>query len=137
MMKLTKRIHILFLSLIVVFLFACSEAQKKASSPDSAANVSVQENVAQQPNPAEAISAQQPSSSGNTEAKSRLQFAQNYMKMAKKGIISYSQTVAICRGIIKDYPDTEYAQQARELLQEIPEDLRAQYNLTNAELGLE
>jgi len=137
MVKLTKRIHILFLSFGVVFLFGCSGEQKKASSADTDANVSAQETTVKQANPAETIAASKPASPGNDEAKQKLAFAENNIRMAKRGILTYSQSVAICRGIIKDYPNTEYEQQAKELLREVPENLRAQYNLTDTELGLE
>jgi hypothetical protein len=80
----------------------------------------------------EQVSAQE--STKILEAQQKLMFAQHNFKMAQKGILGYSQVVALCRGVIQDYPDTEYAQQALDLLRQIPEDQRAQYNLTDEEL---
>lgn len=136
MVKLKKYTHILFLSFSVVFLFGCSGEQKKASPADTAANLSARETMVKQDNPAETTSSPGASSPENAEAQQKLVFARNNMTMAKKGILNYSQAVAICRGIIRDYPNTEYEQQALELLREVPEDLRPQYNLTDEELGL-
>jgi len=65
-----------------------------------------------------------------------LTFAQNYLKMSQKGILSYSQAVVICRGVIKDYPETRYELEARTLLRQVPEDLRSQFNITDEELEL-
>ena len=136
MKKLTKRIHILFLSIGVVFLIGCSGEHKQTPAADTAADVPAQETAVKPAESVEAASVPEPSPSGIDAAKQKLMFAQNNMKMARKGILSYSQAVAICRGVIKDYPNTDYEQQARELLREVPEDLRAQYNLSDEELGL-
>ncbi|MDH4203042.1 MAG: hypothetical protein OEV87_09115 [Phycisphaerae bacterium] len=135
MVKLTKRIHILFLSFGVAFLVGCSGEQKKASM-DTVADVPAQEAAVKPAEPVKAEPISEPAPSDINEAKQRLVFAQNNMKMAQRGILSYSQAVAICRGVIKDYPNTEYEQQAKELLREVPEDLRSQYNLSDEELGL-
>jgi hypothetical protein len=134
MVKLIKYVYILFLSFGVMGLFGCSGEQKQVSV-DTAAEISVPEVTVNQKNPPETIAASESASPENDEAKQKLAFAENNMTMAKKGILNYSQPVAICRGIIKDYPDTEYEQQARKLLREVPEDLRSQYNLTDEELG--
>jgi len=135
MVKSTQCFHIIFLSFGVVFLFGCSGEQKKVSA-DTVAEISVRETTVKQENPAETTAAPESSSPENAEAKQKLVFAWSNMKMAKRGILNFSQAVVICRGIIKDYPDTEYEQQARQLLREVPEDLRPQYNLTDEELGL-
>lgn len=55
---------------------------------------------------------------------------------AKKGAITYKQTVELCRQIMKDYPNTPQAEQARQLLRQLPEEDRKRYNVTNEELGL-
>jgi len=136
MVKLTKRIHILVLSFGIVFLVGCSGEHKQATSADTAADVPAQEAAVKQAEPAKAVPAPESAPSENNEAKQKLVFAQNNMKMAQRGILNYSQAVAICRGVIKDYPNTEYEQQARTLLREVPEDLRSQYNLSDEELGL-
>ena len=129
MIKLKKYLHIIFLSFVVIFLFGCSGEKKQALSVDTAPKESVKEITAGQPTQAAANQA-------DSEVGQKLMFAKSNLDMAQKGILSYSQTVAICRGIIKDYPGTEYEQQARMLLREVPEDLRPQYNLSDEELGL-
>jgi hypothetical protein len=44
--------------------------------------------------------------------------------------------IELCRQIIRDYPGTKYADEARMLLRKVPERYRKRYNLTNDELGL-
>ncbi len=132
MVKLTKRIYLLFLAVGVVFLFGCSGEHK--TPIDTAADASARESAAKASSPSVTASTAQTPSSKNAEAEQKLAFAKNNINMAKKGILNYSQSVAICRGIIRDYPDTEYEQKAKMLLREVPENLRAQYHLTDAEL---
>ena len=55
---------------------------------------------------------------------------------AKKGAITYKQTVELCRQIMNQYPNTPYAEKARQLLRQIPEPQRKRYKITNEELGL-
>lgn len=55
---------------------------------------------------------------------------------AKKGVITYKQTVDLCRQIMKDYPNTPQAEQARQMLRQIPEAERKKYKVTNEEMGL-
>lgn len=147
MMNFKNHSHILFLSIVAVCLFGCSQQQRQETSADAKSQVSSQDAPVQEAvvKPAEEVKPvehvkdageQEAASQENTEAAQKLVFAQKYMTMAKKGILNYSQSVAICRGVIKDYPNTDYAQQARELLREVPEDLRSQYNLSDEELGL-
>ncbi|MHC4781791.1 MAG: tetratricopeptide repeat protein [Planctomycetota bacterium] len=147
MMKLNKQINILFLTFVAIFLFGCSAKQQQKESvetkPELASeDIQVPETVAE---PAEEkkkeekiedVSEQQPSSQEIPDAQQKLMFAQNYLKMSQKGILSYSQAVAICRSIIKDYPETQYEQQARTLLGQVPDDLRSQFNITDEELEL-
>ena len=145
MMKQTRCISVTLLSTIAVLIVGCSGGQKKAATEDVTSKPVAREAVAvqsAQPKPAEpaepAPAPVQPQATDTaSEAQKKLTFAQNNMKMAEKGIMGYHQAVAICRSIIKDYPGTEEAKQAQELLQKIPEDKRAQYNLTNEELGIE
>lgn len=49
---------------------------------------------------------------------------------------SYRDPVNWCRQIIKNYPNTKYAQEAQVLLRQVPEKYRQQYNITDEELGL-
>jgi hypothetical protein len=48
----------------------------------------------------------------------------------------YAKPVEMCRTVIKDYPNTKYAERARILLRGIPERFRARYDITDQELGL-
>jgi hypothetical protein len=147
MMKQSKHIYILFLVFFVIFLFGCSEKQQQKAPIDtgpelSSEDIQVQEAVVE---PAEEtkeveqikeVNEQTTASQEIPEAQQKLAFAQNYLKMSQKGILSYSQAVAICRGVIKDYPETQYEREARTLLGQVPEDLRSQFNITDEELEL-
>ena len=71
------------------------------------------------------------------QAERKLAYARDlFMKLGRKPGLNYTRGVALCREIIRDYPGSEYAQQARELLREIPENQRARYKITDEELGL-
>lgn len=48
----------------------------------------------------------------------------------------YRNPVEWCRRVIKDYPNTKYAQEAQMLLRNVPKEYRQQYNITDQELGL-
>jgi hypothetical protein len=48
----------------------------------------------------------------------------------------YRKPVEMCRRVMKDYPNTKYAQEAQILLRNVPKEYRQQYNLTDEELGL-
>lgn len=86
--------------------------------------------------PSQEASSQETASQENSEAKRKIEFAQNNLKMAQKGILGYSQVVAICRDVIKQYPSTPYERQARVLLGQIPKDLHSKFNITDEEIGL-
>lgn len=135
MMKLKKHTCILFLSLMAVFLFGCSKECEQKSTPDAPSKEPCKETAVKQAQQTQEAAVSQVVSSENSEVEQKLAFAQSNLKMAQKGILSYSQTVAICRDVIKEYPETEYQQQAQMLLREVPEDLRSQYNLSDEELG--
>ncbi len=146
-MKPNKHIYILFLTVVVIFLFGCSAEQKQKASIDAKAELPSEDiqvpeaaiEPAEETKQVEEIkeaSEQETASQEIPEAQQRLVFAQNYLKMSQKGILSYSQAVAICRSVIKDYPETQYERQARTLLGQVPEDLRSQFNITDEELEL-
>ena len=50
--------------------------------------------------------------------------------------INYRSMVDICRTILQQYPDTQYAEKARGLLREMPTRFRKMYKITDEELGL-
>lgn len=71
------------------------------------------------------------------EAERRVSVVRDFFMTApRKRFITYKRGVDMCREIIRDYPDTLYAEQARHLLRQVPERQRATYNITDAELGL-
>lgn len=59
-----------------------------------------------------------------------------FMKAGQKRVTSYLKGVENCRAIMKKYPGTKYAEEARQLLRQIPENQRSRYNITDEELGL-
>lgn len=59
-----------------------------------------------------------------------------FMKMAQRRFTSYKQGVDNCRLIMRNYPGTVYAAEAQQLLRQVPENRRDDYNITNEELGL-
>ena len=116
------------------------QAASENATPELASqDVPVQEAVneqAEQTKEVKEVSEQELSFQENPQAQQRLEFAENNLKMAQKGILSYSQAVAIFRSIIRDYPGTQYERQARTFLGQVPEDLRSQFNITDEELEL-
>ena len=70
------------------------------------------------------------------EAEKKLAYTQGlYMKGSRSGVQSYKRGVEMCREIIRDYPNTKYAEEARHLLRQVPERQRTLYKITDAELG--
>jgi hypothetical protein len=59
-----------------------------------------------------------------------------FMKLGAKPGLTYTQGVRICREVMKEYPGSPYADQARDLLRQVPENQRARYKITDEELGL-
>jgi hypothetical protein len=70
------------------------------------------------------------------QAGKKLEFAKGFIPIGSKPGLNYARGVKLCREIMKDYPGSEYAEEARKLLLTIPEDQRERYKLTNEELGL-
>ena len=136
MMKPIRSASIVLLSCVALFLFGgCSNEQKAAPDenaiPEPITQGTVNETVQPQQVTAEAVDSQP------SEAENKLTFARNNLKMAQQGILCYHQVVAICRSVMRDYPGTDYVQQAQDILRQIPEGQHGQYKLTNEELGLE
>jgi len=50
--------------------------------------------------------------------------------------IKYGNMVRYCRLILENYPETSYAEKARQMLREIPERYRSRYKITDKEMGL-
>lgn len=124
--------RVVFLGLLVLItLSGCSESQKSQPAADVSPSQTA-EVIAESPKEAEppAVSEQE------TRVQKQLQFATGYIATAKQGVTPYAQPVAICRDVIKNNPGTKYADQARELLRQVPPDQRARFNITDEELGL-
>ena len=60
--------------------------------------------------------------------------AVQFMKMP--GAMGMGKAVANCKQILQKYPDTPQAAKARLLLRDVPERKRAQYHITNEDMGL-
>jgi hypothetical protein len=70
----------------------------------------------------------------NPQAQDLYNTAVQFMKMP--GAMGMGRAVANCHQILKEYPDTPEAAKARLLLRNVPERKRAQYKITNEEMGL-
>jgi hypothetical protein len=71
------------------------------------------------------------------QAEQKLAYARDlYMKLGKKPGLNYREGVKLCREVMRKYPGSEYADQAQQLLRQVPEQERAQYGITDEELGL-
>jgi len=71
------------------------------------------------------------------QAERKLQAAKDlFMPLGRKMGMTYKRGVEICRGIMREYPGSEYAEQARQLLRQVPENQRSRYGITDQELGL-
>lgn len=65
-----------------------------------------------------------------------LEYARAFVPMGRKPILTSKLGIDTCRQIIKDYPQSTYAQEARMLLRSVPEYERKRYKITDAEMGL-
>jgi hypothetical protein len=59
-----------------------------------------------------------------------------FMKTGAKHVTTYKRGIELCRQVMKDYPGSEYADKARQLLRKVPENQRSLYEITDQELGL-
>ncbi|MEN8126341.1 MAG: hypothetical protein ABFR90_00890 [Planctomycetota bacterium] len=134
---MTRYFHFIYFISLLTFLPACSGNYQQEASVDAKPQVASQDTAvepAEETKPAE--EAEKAASQDNSEVQKKLEFARSYLELAQKGVAGYSQTVAICRSVIKDYPGTEYECQAKEILAQVPEDLRSQFHITDEELEL-
>jgi len=71
------------------------------------------------------------------QAAKLLEYARTlFIPVGRKTGMSSKKGVELCREIIKTYPETEYADEARKLLRRVPEHKRKLYKVTNEEMGL-
>lgn len=77
------------------------------------------------------------SAADDYQAETLLSNARTFLKIGNRlPSHEYRNPIEWCRKVMKDYPNTKYAQEAQMLLRNVPEEHRQQYNLTNEELGL-
>ena len=74
----------------------------------------------------------------NPQAEKLLENARMFFRIGNRmtAAKSYGQPIRMCRQIIKDYPNTKYANEARLLMRQVPERYRQRYEITDEELGL-
>jgi hypothetical protein len=71
------------------------------------------------------------------QAEKLLSYARSFLKIGNRlPSHIYRNPIELCRQVIKDYPNTKYAQEAQMLLRNVPKEYRKMYNLTDEELGL-
>ena len=70
----------------------------------------------------------------DTQAGKLYEVAKMHYKKGK--YIGYGNAVKSCREIIEQYPETQYAGMARDMLRQIPRRKREQFNVTEEELGV-
>jgi len=71
------------------------------------------------------------------QAQKELEYAKGlFIPLSRKRMLTSKKGVDACRDIIKRWPGTKYAEEARNLLRQLPEADRRRYNITNDELGL-
>jgi hypothetical protein len=62
--------------------------------------------------------------------------AKSFLKGSRTTTLTAGSGVQLCRQILQQYANTEYAAKARELLRELPDELKTRYNITSAEMGI-
>lgn len=71
------------------------------------------------------------------EAAKKLEYAKTlFIPAGQKRFMTSKNGVETCREIFRRWPNTKYAEEARQLLRKIPPDEQKRYNITNEELGL-
>jgi hypothetical protein len=61
--------------------------------------------------------------------------AKSFLKGSRTTKLTAGPGVQACRQILQQYPNTPYAAKARELLAQLPDELKTRYNITPAEMG--
>ncbi len=71
------------------------------------------------------------------EAEKKLAYIRDlFIRGSRMGVQSYKRGIDMCREVIRDFPNTQYAEEARQLLRQVPERQRERYNVTDAEIGM-
>ncbi len=73
----------------------------------------------------------------NPRAETLLENAKAFFKIGNRmQYHTYAKPIEMCRTVIRDYPNTKYADEARVLMRQVPERFRQRYKITDEELGL-
>jgi len=76
-------------------------------------------------------------SADDYQAEKLLSYARSFLKIGNRlPSHIYRNPIDMCRQVMRDYPNTKYAQEAQMLLRNVPKEHRKMYNLTDEELGL-
>jgi len=71
------------------------------------------------------------------QAQKLLTYAQGlFIPAGRKKFLTSKTAVDLCRRIMREYPNTTYADEARKLLRTVPPDEQKRYNITPEEMGL-
>ena len=70
------------------------------------------------------------------QADKLLQAVKLQYSLARKSPITYKKMVDFCRELLTKFPNSQQAEEARELLRRMPKRYRELYKVTNEELGL-
>ncbi|MGA2915732.1 MAG: hypothetical protein ABSE89_06870 [Sedimentisphaerales bacterium] len=77
------------------------------------------------------------SAADDYQAEEWLSYARTYLQIGNKTPSHlYKDPIEWCRKVMKNYPNTKYAQEAQMLLRNVPKEHREQYKITDQELGL-
>ena len=124
-MKLMRHVHILLLSFFALLLFGCSDGHKQ----ESPADISSKELFKETAFSTLSIEDQYEAEKLLEEAAMHIGACRKIRgKSPQKGILA-------ARQVLEEFPNTEYAQQARELLRRVPSRWKERHGLTDEELG--
>ncbi|MHC4124537.1 MAG: hypothetical protein ACYSSI_13255 [Planctomycetota bacterium] len=70
------------------------------------------------------------------QADKLLQAVRLQYSLARRSPVSFKKMVDFCRELFKQFPDSQQAEEARELLRRMPKKYRDLYKVTSEELGL-
>jgi len=125
-MKLMRHVHILLLSFFALLLFGCSDGHKQESPADISSKELFKET---------AFSTL--SIEDQYEAEKLLEEAAMHIEACRKiRGKSPRQGIEACREVLEKYPNTPYADKARDWLRRVPERYREDYEITDEELGV-
>ncbi len=65
-----------------------------------------------------------------------LEHAKMFVSAGRKPVLTSKTGIDLCRRIIREFPNTKYAEEARGLLKRVPEYERKRYKITDKEMGL-